>query len=74
MKFASLPTRLTLIISEETNTLLRRFLANQISGGKKGDISRFVEEAILARIQTLTATQAKVSAPSEQEDLATGNN
>ena len=34
------------------------FLASQ-GGGKKGDISRFIEEAVRAHILELTAEQAK---------------
>jgi hypothetical protein len=38
-------TRWSLVVSDETDRALRTFLAQ--SGGKKGDISRFVETAVL---------------------------
>jgi hypothetical protein len=39
---------------------LRQFLASQ-GGGRKGDLSRFVEEAVRAHILELTAAQAKAA-------------
>lgn len=42
-------TRWSLVVSDETDKALRTFLAQ--TGGKKGDISRFVEKAVL---QSLT--------------------
>ncbi|MBU2571583.1 MAG: ribbon-helix-helix domain-containing protein [Gammaproteobacteria bacterium] len=51
-------TRWNLAVSTETDRSLRLFLASQ-GGGKKGDLSRFIEEAVRAHILELTAEQAK---------------
>jgi hypothetical protein len=51
-------TRWNLAVSTETDRSLRMFLASQ-GGGKKGDISRFIEEAVRAHILELTAEQVK---------------
>ena len=45
-------TRLSLVISDETNRSLRRFLGQK--GSKKGDLSKFVEDAVKTRIFELT--------------------
>ena len=45
-------------VSAETDQSLRMFLASQ-GGGRKGDLSRFIEEAVRAHILELTAEQAK---------------
>ena len=37
-------TRWTLVVSDETDTRLRAFLGNR--GAKKGDLSRYVEQAV----------------------------
>ncbi|MEE4238943.1 MAG: ribbon-helix-helix domain-containing protein, partial [Anderseniella sp.] len=48
---------------------LRLFLASQ-GGGRKGDLSRFIEEAVRAHILELTAEQAKAANESlSEEDL-----
>jgi hypothetical protein len=52
--------RWNLVVSQETDTALRQFLASQ-GGGRKGDLSRFVEEAVRARILELAAEQAKAA-------------
>ena len=41
-------TRWSLSIPEETNLAVRTFLAR--NGGKKGDLSRFVDEAVRRRV------------------------
>jgi hypothetical protein len=41
--------RWNLVVSHETDTALRQFLASQ-GGGHKGDLSRFVEQAVRDRI------------------------
>ena len=46
--------------STDTDKSLRMFLASQ-GGGRKGDLSRFVEEAVRAHILELSAEQAKIS-------------
>lgn len=51
-------TRWNLAVSTETDRSLRLFLASQ-GGGKKGDLSRFIEEAVRTHILELTAEQAK---------------
>ena len=50
-------TRWNLSISEETNRAVRTFLAR--NGGKKGDLSRFVDEAVRRRVLDLTVSQVK---------------
>jgi len=49
-----------LAVSAETDQTLRMFLASQ-GGGRKGDLSRFIEEAVRAHILELSAEQAKES-------------
>ena len=50
-------TRWNLSISEETDRAVRMFLAR--NGGKKGDLSRFVDEAVRGRVFDLTVSQVK---------------
>ena len=50
--------RWNLAVSAETDQALRMFLASQ-GGGRKGDLSRFIEEAVRAHILELSAEQAK---------------
>jgi hypothetical protein len=50
--------RWNIAVSADTDQALRMFLAGQ-GGGKKGDLSRFIEEAVRAHILELTAKQAK---------------
>ena len=49
--------RWNLSISEETDRMVRMFLAR--NGGKKGDLSRFVDEAVRRRVFDLTVSQVK---------------
>lgn len=51
--------RWNIAVSAETDQSLRMFLASQ-GGGRKGDLSRFIEEAVRAHILELTAEQVKV--------------
>ncbi len=51
-------TRWNVAVSANTDQSLRMFLASQGSG-KKGDLSRFIEEAVQAHILELSAEQAK---------------
>lgn len=53
-------TRWNVAVSADTDQSLRMFLASQ-GGGRKGDLSRFIEEAVRARILELTAEQAKAT-------------
>ena len=52
--------RWNLAVSQDTDQALRVFLANQEGGGKKGDLSHFVEEAVRTHLLELSAHQAKV--------------
>ncbi len=47
-------------VSTDTDKSLRVFLASQ-GKGKKGDLSRFIEEAVRSHILELTAEQAKTT-------------
>lgn len=51
--------RWNIAVSQDTDQALRMFLANQ--GGRKGDLSRFVEEAVRTHILELTIEQAKAA-------------
>lgn len=62
-------TRWNLAVSSETDQSLRMFLASQ-GGGRKGDLSRFIEEAVQAHILELSAEQAKIANTDvSEEDL-----
>ena len=50
--------RWNLVVSQETDNSLRQFLASQ-GRGRKGELSRFVEDAVRARIFETEAAQAK---------------
>jgi hypothetical protein len=61
--------RWNVTVSAYTDQALRMFLASQ-GGGKKGDLSRFIEEAVHAHILELTAEQAKTAnAPHSEADI-----
>lgn len=61
-------TRWTLVISEETDRALRTFLAQ--TGGKKGDLSNFVEEAVRVRLFDLTVDRIKErNRTADQQDI-----
>lgn len=63
-------TRWNVAVSAETDRALRMFLASQ-GGGRKGDLSRFVEEAVRAHILELSAEEAKAANAGVREaDLA----
>ena len=53
-------TRWNVAVSTSTDQALRMFLASQ-GQGKKGDLSRFIEDAVQAHILELTAEQAKTA-------------
>lgn len=62
--------RWNIAVSQDTDHALRMFLANQ-GGGRKGDLSRFVEEAVRTHILELTAEQVKAAnANVSEEDLS----
>ena len=50
-------TRWSLVVSEDIDCALRTYLAQR--GLKKGDLSRFVEEAVKDRLFDLTVKQVK---------------
>ena len=63
-------TRWNVAVSEETDQALRVFLASR-GGGRKGDLSRFIEEAVRARILELSAEEAKrANAGIAEQDIA----
>ena len=51
-------TRWNVAVSDETDQALRLFLASH-GGGRKGDLSRFIEDAVRAHILELSAEEAK---------------
>jgi len=50
-------TRWNLVVPEKTDRAVRTYLAR--TGGKKGDLSRFVDEAVRRRVLDLTVRQVK---------------
>jgi hypothetical protein len=62
--------RWNMAVSAETDQSLRLFLASR-GGGRKGDLSRFIEEAVRAHILQLTAEQAKAANESVSEENLT---
>jgi len=50
-------TRWTVIVSKETDILVRSLLAQR--GLKKGDLSKFIEEAVKWRVFDQTVTEAR---------------
>jgi hypothetical protein len=58
MSAISSNARWSLVVSRDTDNALRQFLASQ-GRGRKGDISRFVEEAVRTHILDLTAVATK---------------
>jgi hypothetical protein len=49
--------RWSVVVPEGTDRALRSYLAR--TGGKKGDLSRFVDDAVLARLFELTVEDVK---------------
>lgn len=49
--------RWTIVVSEDTDLSLRAYLGNH--GMKKGDLSRFVEEAVRWRVMDQTVSEMK---------------
>jgi hypothetical protein len=62
--------RWNIAVSPDTDQALRLFLVNQ-GGGRKGDLSRFVEEAVRTHILVLSAEQAKIANTNTTEDELT---
>lgn len=52
--------RWNIVVSPDTDQSVRLYLAGQ-GGGRKGDLSRFIEEAVRAHILELSAEQAKAA-------------
>ena len=52
--------RWNIAVSRDTDRAVRMYLAGQ-GGGRKGDLSRFIEEAVRAHILELSAEQAKAA-------------
>ena len=55
---AQIATRWNLVVTVETDSELRQFLASE-GRAKKGELSKFVEDAVKARIFQLSASRAK---------------
>ena len=65
-----IPIRWNIAVSPDTDKSVRMYLAAQ-GGGRKGDLSRFIEEAVRAHILELSAEQAKAAnAGMDEADLA----
>ncbi len=61
-------TRWNLTIRETTDRAVRTYLAR--TGGRKGDLSRFVDEAVRRRVLDLTVRQVKDrNARHDQRDI-----
>ena len=58
--------RWNVAVSADTDHSLRMFLASQ-GGGRKGDLSRFIEEAVRAYLLERAVDQAKTAAASMSE-------
>jgi hypothetical protein len=52
--------RWNIAVSPDTDQSVRMYLAGQ-GGGRKGDLSRFIQEAVRAHILELSAEQAKAA-------------
>ena len=52
--------RWNIVVSPDTDQSVRMFIAAQ-GGGRKGDLSRFIEEAVRSYILERTAEQAKAA-------------
>ncbi len=66
-------TRWNLVIPEETDRAVRSYLA--INGGKKGDLSKFVNDAVRERVffETVSAIQKQNADLSTDEAEALAN-
>jgi len=64
-------TRWTITVSKATDVAVRTFLAQR--GSKKGDLSRFIEDAVRRQIFEQTVAEAKArnaNVPAEEIDAA----
>lgn len=62
------PVRWSLKVSKETDEALRAHLGQ--TGGRKGDLSRFVQEAVQARLQTEKRTIKSRQSAGTRDGLA----
>lgn len=61
-------TRWSLVVNDETDQSLRAFLGQR--GAKKGDLSKFVEDAVLDKLFAETAQTIKErNAAANQDDI-----
>jgi hypothetical protein len=58
--------RWNIAVSSDTDQSVRMFLASQ-GGGRKGDLSRFIEEAVRAYLFERAVEQAKAAAANMSE-------
>lgn len=61
--------RWNIAVSPEVDQSVRMFIAAQ-GGGRKGDLSRFIEEAVRAYLLERAVDQAKTAAGLSQTELA----
>ncbi len=62
--------RWNVVVSPDTDQAVRMFLASQ-GGGRKGDLSRFIEQAVRAYIFERSVEEAKTANASlSEEELA----
>jgi hypothetical protein len=60
--------RWNLVVSEQTDRAVRTYLAR--TGGKKGDLPRFVDEAVRRRLLDLTVREIKLrNARYDQQEI-----
>ena len=61
-------TRWNLVVDDKTDQSLRAFLGQK--GAKKGDLSKFIEEAVLDKLFTETTKEVKQrNASYDQDDI-----
>ena len=58
--------RWSVVVPEDTDRALRSYLAR--TGGRKGDLSRFVDNAVLARLFELTVEDIKEQNRAQSQD------
>jgi len=58
--------RWSVVVPEDTDRALRSYLAR--TGGRKGDLSRFVDNAVLARLFELTVEDVKERNRTQSQD------
>ena len=58
--------RWSVVVPEDTDRALRSYLGR--TGGKKGDLSRFVDNAVLARLFELTVEDVKERNREQSQD------